>query len=47
MHINGSHRARRTAEGVPVDATTWPEILDAATKLGVDAAAVQATALGA
>ncbi len=41
-----AHRARRTAEGVPVDATTWREILDAATKLGVDAAAVQTTALG-
>ena len=31
-----AHRARRTAEGVPVDATTWQEILAAATKLGVD-----------
>ena len=41
-----AHRARRSAEGVPVDATTWQEILDAARKLGVDAAAVQATALG-
>jgi hydroxycarboxylate dehydrogenase B len=34
--------ARRTAEGVPVDANTWQEILAAATKLGVDAATVQA-----
>ncbi|OYU92511.1 MAG: dehydrogenase [Burkholderiales bacterium PBB5] len=39
-----AHRARRSAEGVPVDATTWSEILAAATKLGVDAAAVQAAA---
>ena len=38
--------ARRRAEGVPVDSTTWCEILASATKLGVDAAAVQATALG-
>jgi len=29
-------RAQRSAEGVPVDATTWREILDAARKLGVD-----------
>ncbi len=33
-------RARRTAEGVPVDGTTWQEILAAAGKLGVDAAEV-------
>ena len=37
-------RARRTAEGVPVDETTWREILDAATALGVDPAQVQAAA---
>ena len=37
-------RAQRTAEGVPVDATTWQEILGAADKLGVDPAAVQADA---
>jgi uncharacterized oxidoreductase len=37
-------RARRTAEGVPVDTTTWQEILAAATKLGVDAAKVNAAA---
>ena len=37
-------RARRTAEGVPVDATTWHEILGAAAKLGVDPALVQADA---
>jgi len=37
-------RAQRTAEGVPVDTTTWQEILAAAAKLGVDAAAVQAAA---
>ncbi len=37
-------RARRTAEGVPVDGTTWQEILDAAASLGVDPAAVNALA---
>ena len=37
-------RARRLVEGVPVDATTWQEILGAAAKLGVDPAAVQAAA---
>ena len=37
-------RARRTAQGVPVDATTWQEILDAAGKLGVNPADVQADA---
>ena len=39
-----SHRAQRTAEGVPVDEATWGEILGAARKLGVDPAAVQAAA---
>ena len=29
--------ARRTVDGVPVDGTTWQQILDAATRLGVDA----------
>ena len=37
-------RAKRSAEGVPVDATTWQEILDAARKLGVAPASVQAAA---
>jgi uncharacterized oxidoreductase len=37
-------RAQRSAEGVPVDGTTWQEILDAAASLGVDARAVQAAA---
>jgi len=37
-------RARRTAEGVPMDGTTWQEILSAAGKLGVNAAQVHATA---
>ena len=37
-------RARRLAEGVPVDATTWGEILAAAEKLGVPAAEVGALA---
>ena len=36
--------AQRTAHGVPVDATTWKEILDAARKLGVDPVAVEAAA---
>ncbi len=37
-------KARRTLKGVPVDATTWREILAAATTLGVDAGQVQAAA---
>lgn len=45
VHVAGeperAWRARRSAEGVPVDATTWQEILGAATKLGVDAAEVE------
>jgi hydroxycarboxylate dehydrogenase B len=36
--------ALRRSQGVPVDATTWQQILDAATKLGVSAAAVAAAA---
>ena len=48
VHIAGeperAWRARRTAEGVPVDAATWQEILDAARSLGVDAGAVNAAA---
>jgi uncharacterized oxidoreductase len=40
-------RAQRSAHGVPVDETTWQEILDAARKLGVDPQAVrQAAGLG-
>ena len=39
-----AHRARRSAEGVPVDATTWQEILAAAQSLGVSPAAVNAAA---
>jgi hydroxycarboxylate dehydrogenase B len=31
-----AHRAQRTAQGVPVDGTTWQEILAAAARLGVD-----------
>ena len=34
-------RAERSAQGLPVDATTWQEILAAADKLGVPAAQVQ------
>ena len=37
-------KARRSAEGVPVDATTWREIIDAAAKLGIDRASVNAAA---
>ena len=37
-------RAARTANGVPVDATTWQEILDAGVKLGVAPAALNAAA---
>jgi uncharacterized oxidoreductase len=37
-------RARREAEGVPVDATTWREILEAAASLGVQPRAVNAAA---
>ena len=37
-------RAHRSAEGVPVDATTWGEILDAATLLGVDRTQVNVAA---
>jgi hydroxycarboxylate dehydrogenase B len=37
-------RARRSAEGVPVDATTWREILDAAGRLGVDSVQVNRVA---
>ena len=37
-------RARRLAGGVPVDVTTWREILDAARSLGVDPYAVEAEA---
>ena len=37
-------RVQRTAHGVPVDAITWSEILDAAGKLGLDPAAVNAAA---
>jgi len=39
-----AHRARRRADGVPVDGTTWQEILDAGAKLGVDPAAVNRAA---
>jgi len=41
-----AQRARRSAEGVPVDATTWEQILHAAARLGVDAAQVQRAAAG-
>ncbi len=37
-------RAQRSAHGVPVDAGTWKELLEAAARLGVDPAAVNAAA---
>ena len=37
-------RARRMAQGVAVDATTWQQIVDAAGKLGADVAAVRRAA---
>ena len=37
-------RARRAATGIPVDGTTWADILTAATRLGVDADAVSRAA---
>lgn len=39
-----AHRARRSAEGVPVDSTSWQEILAAAQSLGVSPQAVNAAA---
>jgi len=39
-----AHRAERSANGVPVDGTTWQEILAAAARLGVAPADVQAAA---
>jgi len=40
-------RAERTANGVPVDATTWQEILAAAGKLGLEPSRIDALARGA
>ena len=37
-------RAARTAQGVPVDGTTWQEIVDAGVKLGLAPAAIRAAA---
>ncbi|MBL8328261.1 MAG: malate/lactate/ureidoglycolate dehydrogenase [Rubrivivax sp.] len=39
-----ARRLQRLRDGVPVDATTWREILDAAGRLGVDPGAVAAAA---
>jgi hydroxycarboxylate dehydrogenase B len=39
-------KAHRLAEGIPVDRTTWSEILQAATNLGVSAQAVERAAHG-
>ena len=35
------HRRQRGAAGIPVDATTWREIIDAGAALGVDRATVE------
>ena len=37
-------RAQRLAEGMPVDGTTWQQILDAATSVGLDASALHRAA---
>ena len=37
-------RAARTAQGIPVDGTTWQEIVDAGVKLGLAPAAIRAAA---
>jgi len=42
--VERAHRAARSAGGVPVDRTTWHEILAAAGKLGVAPASVEAAA---
>jgi uncharacterized oxidoreductase len=34
-------RAKRTAHGIPVDQTTWTDMLDAAKKLGLDPVQMQ------
>ncbi|UCH18784.1 MAG: malate/lactate/ureidoglycolate dehydrogenase [Burkholderiales bacterium] len=39
-----THRAQRTAQGVPVDLTTWQQILQAAASLGVEPRLVDAAA---
>ena len=50
VHVAGeperAQRAQRLADGIPVDPTTWQEILQAAGKLGIDPALVEATARG-
>jgi uncharacterized oxidoreductase len=35
------HRRRRSAEGIPIDATTWGQIVDAAAKVGIERAEVE------
>ncbi len=39
------YRQRRGAEGIPIDATTWTQILDAAASLGLERAAIEKLAL--
>jgi uncharacterized oxidoreductase len=39
-----AYRRKRGAEGIPVDTVSWREILDAADKAGVSAAAIAAAA---
>ena len=38
-------KARRLAEGIPVDSTTWEEIVGAANKVGLDAATLERLAM--
>jgi uncharacterized oxidoreductase len=40
-------KAKRLAQGIPVDATTWKEILAAGAKLGLEQATIQRIADGA
>jgi uncharacterized oxidoreductase len=37
-------RAKRMANGIPVDSTTWSDMLDAAKKLGLDPVRMQTLA---
>ncbi len=39
-------RAKRSSDGVPVDATTWQQILEAGERLGVNRLSVQSAADG-
>ena len=39
------HRARRDRDGIPIDATTWSEIVDAAGQVGLERSRLEALAL--